>query len=233
MVQLKRTELRRLLALTDELLDVRGPGELGPVLLSGVCRVLGGDSSTWHEVDVGPPVREVATSWPAGWLSLDLAERAAPVIGTHPLLEVQRGFLQRGVVPPRLGRLSAYASRRRWHATPLYREALNDVDDQLVLITAARGTTVQFVSVERRGRAFTDRDQDVLATVARHVRAAASRASAAPLRVLQTTPQPAWTLLDPRPAPAVPPRARPAALSTRQREVLALVAEGLTDSQIA
>ena len=121
---------------------------LGPVLLRGLCEVVGGDTAIWHEVDVRPPVRELAVAWPANRLTLDLAQLTAPVISTHPLLEVQRDLLARRTPPPRVGRLSSVVSRRQWRATPLYTEALRDVDDQLLLITGGRGPVIQFLSIE-------------------------------------------------------------------------------------
>lgn len=231
MVQLRRDELRRLLTLTDELLEVTVPTQLGPVLLRGLSGVVGGDAAFWHEVDVRPPVREVVVGWPPDRFTLDLAERAAPVLETHPLIGVHRVRLNRGEPPSATARLSEYASRRQWHETPLYREAIPDVDDQVLLITAARGPVVQFISVERQGRSFTVRDQAVLAAVAQHVRAATTRARRAPHAAMQTAPVPLWKRLDPR--LATPAVVQPDPLTPRQRQVLSLVASGLTDAQAA
>ena len=228
--ELTRHELRKVVELTDALLDVTGPAQLRPVLLAGLAGVVGADAALWHEVDVRPPVREVAVSWPADRLSMDAARRAAPVLGTHPLFAVFRPQLARGVAPPRIGRLSDYASRRQWHATPLYREALTDVDDQLLLVTRARGPLVEFVSVERQGRSFRDRERDVLQAAARHVVAGLRRARSGPHPGIATAPRPRRMLLNPQ----RPPDAGGAApLTSRQHEVLALAAEGRTDDQIA
>ena len=127
--------------------------------------------------------------------------------------------------------MSSVVSRRQWRATPLYSEALQDVDDQLLLITGGRGPVIQFLSIERSGRLFRSRDEDTVLAVERHLRAALTRTRTGALAVIQTAPAPLRTHFFPRPA-LVRPAVSMDALTPRQREVSTLVAEGLTDAQI-
>lgn len=233
MTHLRRIELQRLLELTDALLDVATPSDLGRTLLSRLPAVVGGDTAVWHEVDIRPPVREYAFAWPTERVTLELAQRAAPVLGTHPLFAIYRAHLAQGARTPPTARISEYVTRRQWHHSPLYREALPDVDDQLLLITAARGPLVQFVSVERKGRSFTHREQDILLAAGRHITAAVRRARTQPHPAIQTSPRPQRMLLDPRPPTHASTPPGDQLLTPRQRQVLTLVAEGLTDAQIA
>jgi len=230
MPELNRRDLRRLVDLADHLTEVAGPEQIGPVLLQGLGQFVGGETAIWHEVDLREPVQEFAVGWPPDRFTLEFAQRAAPVVHTHPLIDMSRAWLRKGVGLPPLGRLSEYTSRRKWHETPLYRELLRDVDDQMLLITATRGPLVQFVSVERAGRSYTDRDLDLFAGAARQIRAAVRRARTGNHIGLQTAPQAGWAIVDPRNRPARPD---PGGLLTeRQQQVLSLVAEGLTDTQI-
>jgi DNA-binding CsgD family transcriptional regulator len=89
-------------------------------------------------------------------------------------------------------------------------------DHQMVLVVPAGGARAQAVVVGRDGRSFTDRDRRLVALVRGHLAAALRRASGG-------------DGLAPPGGP--PPPLSP--LSRREEQVLGLVAEGLTDAQVA
>ena len=232
MTELRRRQLLSIIDLTDRLLDVDRACDIGPILLAGLGRLGHADFATWQEVDVRPPIGERVVGWPTDRFTPGFAQRAAPVVHTHPLLALSRSWIDNRRRPPAVGRLSEYVTTRQWRETPLYREALSDVDDQMIMITAVRGPVIRFVSIERSAGTFTERDLELFVCVTRHIRAAIERASASASPALQTSPYAAWTTIDPHWDGARPdiPFER---LTSRQQEIVALIADGLTDAQIA
>ena len=200
MVELRRRELLGVVQLADELLDVASPADLRPVLLAGLARLNGGNAAIFHELDVREPVRVLAVGWPADRFTAGFAQRAAPVVHTHPMFEVNREWIGNGRRPPPVWRLSHYVGARQWRGTALYREALSDIDDQMIMMTGVRGSHMRCISIERSGGTFTDRDLEVFVQVARHVRAAVRRATAAAVPALHISPYPAWATIDPQPS---------------------------------
>lgn len=227
-MSLRRRELLELIDLSDRLLDIADPAGLGPVLLAGLARLSGADSAVWHEIDVRDPLRKVVVGWPPDRFTAGFAQQAAAVVHTHPLLVMSRRLVSSGRRLPATSRLSTYVSAREWRGTPLYRDAWSYVDDQMVMNLSVHGSVLRCVSVERSGGTFCDRDLEVFTRVARPVRAALRRVGA--VAALQIAPYAAWTVLDPDGVASDPfPLDR---LTVRQRQVLVLVGEGLTDAQI-
>jgi DNA-binding CsgD family transcriptional regulator len=229
MAELRRTDLLRLVSFGDQLIAATGPDLLTPVVLAGLAALVDADAAVWRRVDVVGGSRELVVGWPDDRFTLQLARRVAPVLASHPLIVMAQAWRAQGGPAPVVGRLSEYVGRREWRQTPLFREALSDVDDQLLLIIGRGGAVVECVSLERQGRAFTDREQAVLLAAAPQLRAAIRRARIAPQRVLQIGPESHWAVLHPGTAQPT----RQGQLSERQHEILNLVRAGLTDAQIA
>ena len=90
-------------------------------------------------------------------------------------VDLSREWLRQGRPLPAIWRLSDFVSTRQWRGTPLYREAISDADDQMIMNMSVRGSVLRCLSVERTGRTFTDRDLKVFTRMARPVQAALRR----------------------------------------------------------
>jgi DNA-binding CsgD family transcriptional regulator len=223
-------DLRRVLRYAELAVEVSDFGAVGPVLLRGLAELVGADSAMLQEVDLTGGPRVLAVGWPAEQFTLRHAEGYAPVLTTHPLVvkcsaqSPEQGMRSAPV------RVSDLLSRRDWRASLVYQQTHWRFDDEMSHIVDARGSALRGIWLARGGRSFTDRERDLLALTRRHVAVALRRVHRDQHRALQILPQPAWVPV--AVAPARPAAAASAALSGREREVLALVARGLTDVQL-
>jgi DNA-binding CsgD family transcriptional regulator len=227
-------DLRAVLSFADATLAVEDFAQLPSGLLGRLAELVGSDAATLTHLDLRTQ-REVSVLWPPSRATVGLLEPYARQGAGHPL----RGPVGRAVRTGRLDgpamRISDLLSRRQWRQTPLYQETLRDVDDQMCLPLAASGTTVHAVTLARAGRPFSDRQRDLLTSCRGHLASAVRRARRDGRVALQIAPSVGW--VDAGAAPGLARHAQPArpmgALSGREREVLALVATGLTDAQVA
>jgi DNA-binding CsgD family transcriptional regulator len=235
-------DLRRILTWVGGLLEVRDHAGLVDRLLPGAAEVVGADTTTLTHLDLRSG-REVAVLWPP-------SRRASQSLGAYPGLADQHPLRRPGIFrgPGRPVRISDVVSRAAWRRCALRTEAMPEVSDQLTIPLFSGAGTLQALALGRHGGTFTDRQRDLLGHAGVHLRAAVARATRERADGvqgigLQLAPHPAWVALRTAPglAPPPPPRrevrdarepAR-AVLSGREREVLSLVAEGLTDAQVA
>jgi DNA-binding CsgD family transcriptional regulator len=221
------TDLRAVLAYAESTLAVTDAKTIQSVLLPGLAELVRGHAATLHETEVDAP-RQVSIGWPRERLTLEVAQRLRPVLLTHPFTRVHRRTLAGD--PPRVPfRISDLVTRREWRATPVWAEAMRDTDDQIGVVLARRSGTLRNVLVSRRGRPFTDRERDLVQLAARHVAVAVRRIDTGAAIGLQSMPRAGWVPLGGEVAPA----RTPDLLSPREQEVLRLVADGLTDGQVA
>lgn len=221
------TDLRAVLAYAERTLAVTDVAGVESVLLPGLAGLIGGHAAVLHETDLRAP-RQVSIGWPRSRITVDVAERLRPVLLTHPFTRVHHELLA-GRGPRGPFRISDVVSRREWRATPIWAEVMRDTDDQVGVVLARRSGTLRNVLVSRRGRAFTDRERELVQLAARHVAVAVRRIDAERVVGVQSAPRPGWVPFTGSSAPA---RA-PGLLSGREQEVLRLVAGGLTDAQVA
>jgi DNA-binding CsgD family transcriptional regulator len=229
------TDLLRVLTLADDLLAVRHSDDLHDTLLGGVASIVGADTATLTHLDIGTG-HEVAVLWPAH-RPMQAVLAAYPRLGhLHPLRRpVAEAARQRHRRMP--VRISDVLSARAWRSDPLRTEALPHVTDQMAVPVRRRGRVLHAVTLGRSTGVFTDRQRDLLLHVSAHVRAAAIRVDPRSGRGLQLAPIPEPVSLIAAPGlgpggPAGGPDAL-SSLSRRERQVLTLVAEGLTDAQVA
>jgi DNA-binding CsgD family transcriptional regulator len=216
-------DLRAALAFAERSLAVRDVAAVENDLLAGLAELVGADAATLHETDVRVP-RQLSVGWPPGRLTVGLADSFRHVLHTHPFVPLH-ARARPGALPRQPYRISDFVSQRQWRATPVAREALPDAGDQLGAMIGSRNGALLNVVLTRPGRTFHDRERDRLALVLRHVGSAVRRAHPRRAVALQTAPEAAWV-------PIVPAHDAEV-LSAREREVLRLVAEGLTDAQVA
>jgi DNA-binding CsgD family transcriptional regulator len=254
---LSTTELQRLLGLAEVLLDVRDEAGVAGTLLGAVAETVGSDTATLTHLDLRTQ-HEVAILWPRS-RPVATVLAAYPRLGhTHPLrrpaAQAWHGQDQGRPVPVRI---SDVLPARAWRSTALRTEAMPDVTDQMAVPLARHGPVLHALTLSRTSGTFTDRQRDVLHQGSAHVRAAVARSARGEGVGLRLAPDPQWVPLAtapgyPRPlAPAAralrvegsaadaasghPSReaGQQVALSNRERQVLGLVAEGLTDAQVA
>jgi DNA-binding CsgD family transcriptional regulator len=133
-------------------------------------------------------------------------------------------------------RISDVMSQPTWRRTALRSEVLADVADQMTVPLRRNGPALQALALGRSSGTFTDRQRDVLGRVTTHVRAAVRRAAPGGAVGLRLAPDPRWVPLTTAPGldPAIEEQPPPGSgLSPRERQVLELVADGLTDAQVA
>ena len=231
------TDLRAVLELSTELLQVRVYPQIPALLLPQLARVVGGDAATLSHLDLRTR-REVALIWPPSRADRHVLTRYPAVADTHPLRAPLRAALRAAAPVCTALRISDVVSARQWRNTPIYQHVLRETSDQLCLPLRTRGSVVHVVALGRATGSFTDRQRALLEGGAAHLRAALARARASDASAIQLAP---WlervsTSAAPgvaAPAPDSAPDRAPMPLSPREREVLALVADGLTDAQIA
>jgi hypothetical protein len=236
-------ELRSVLNYATEMLQARRPDQVQPLVLARLADVVGSGSVTLTHLDlVGQ--HEVAVFWPPRRPDPEVLNRYPAVARTHPL---RRSLLdaagrRTGTSPLRISDL---LTGRAWRKTPIYQQCLRGVSDQMCLPMAFRGHQMQALTLARTSGSFTDRQHALLAACGAHVRAALDRGPLTGGTGLQLSPHPEWVSL--RKAPYLAPpngpttgvvAAPPAAgavdpLSAREKQVLALIAGGLTDAQVA
>ena len=148
-------------------------------------------------------------------------------------------------------RLSEVATQIAWRGTPLRTDVLTSVTDQLCLPLAYDGTILTAISLGRSGGTFSRTECELLRLVGPHLRAAVARTRGTDTLALRLVPTVAWTTACFAPggrrvrrghrARAGRRRARGLptglalpgpAVTARERQVLDLVAEGLTDAAI-
>jgi DNA-binding CsgD family transcriptional regulator len=213
------------------------------LVLSGLAEVVGSASVTLTHLDLLDQ-HEVAVLWPPSRPDLDVLAQY-PMLGrTHPLRRALLEAAGRRVQPAPL-RVSDVLTAQAWRNSPIYQHTLRGVTDQMCLPVAFRGHQVQALTLNRTAGRFTDRQRALLAACGAHVRAALDRGLLTGGVGLQLSPRLEWVALER--APGLLERAtgrgaqsagtatgrRPARLSTREAEVLALVAQGFTDAQAA
>lgn len=230
-VELRATELHALLGYADHALTVASYPEVRTVLLGGLAELVGADSVTLTHLDLRNG-REVVLPWPLAVPDPERVQRYAAVAASHPLRPQLRRLGTRSPAAPPL-RISDVLSSRSWRTTPLYRESHRGIADQMALALGVSGTAVRAVTLSRFTGRFTDRQQELLGRTRVHLRHAVARAPLAGQLGIQIAPR-----LDRVPLADAPGLRRsdeePAAnLSGRERQVLALVAQGLTDVQVA
>lgn len=233
-MDLPAQDLHRVLALADDLLAVRRPDDLHDTLLGGVAQVVGADTATLTHLDTATG-HEVAVLWPA-FRPIRAVLAAYPRLGhLHPLrrpvAQVAHERLRQMPV-----RISDVLSARAWRSSPLRSEALPHVSDQMAVPVRRQGRVLHAVTLGRTTGVFTDRQRELLLSASAHVRAAATRVEPHGGHGLQLAPRPEPVSLrtapglGPGPADSVQPGPH---LSGRERQVVALVSEGLTDAQVA
>lgn len=210
-----------------------------PSLLEAAAGLVGADSASLMRVNLRTGHEEVVV-WPTVGGDSDLLQQYAEVSRTHPLrppLAVQSRSRSRRPAPIRI---SDVLSRRQWRATPVHAASHRGIDDQVCALVAARQDTIQLLALSRYRGSFTDRQVALLDGARSHLAAAVHRIGPQLVPTLQIAPV-VTPVLAPvallRPGTAAgmePPAAgRPTGVPTaRQREILALVADGLTDAQI-
>ncbi|TDV48825.1 helix-turn-helix transcriptional regulator [Actinophytocola oryzae] len=220
MHSLRTNDLRAVLDYSTSTLRVASHDQVPP-LLAGLARLVGSDSATLTRLDLRTQ-DEVAVPWPPARPAPELLTAYAAISHTHPLRAPLMAIARRRparIVPPRV---SDVLTARGWRATRIHREAMPATTDQLCLPLRFHGDTMCAITLSRTGGTFTDRQRDMLAACAEHLRSALVRARPDTRRGVRFAPYPA----------EAPVRVAPA-LSTRERQIVELVATGRTDAQIA
>lgn len=234
--------LRAALDLATRALQVQHSSGLGE-LLGDVVDVIGADTASLARLDLSGH-DETAILWPSprSTAAAGNFEAYRLTAGTHPA----RHALLRSVRENRPWtlpiRLSEVVTDRGWHETPVHREALGAVTDQVCLPLSYSGTVVTTLSLTRFGGHFSGRTSESLLLAAPHVRAAVARTRGTSTLAYRLDPTLCWVPAcfaspgrSPRPrsdGTGSPPQDGPR-VSPREREVLDLVADGLTDATIA
>ena len=227
---LRADDLGQVLQLATGLVSITEYGDLQPAL-GRLARLVGSDTGTLTQLDLTNQ-REVAVRWPE-WSGEDARLQAYADLGsTHPL---RQSVSSQDHTQARPVATSDVLSQRQWREHPLRREAMPEVTDQLSVLIARHGAAVHAVTLGRHGGTFTARQKDILQVAQPFVATAVIRARRVSHQALQISPAPLrWVPADC--APGVNAGLVSGArghLSPREWEVLGLVAEGLTDAQVA
>ena len=228
--QLPAEDLNRVLHLARALVSITDYAQLQPAL-GRLAQVVGGDTGTLTHLDLDSQ-REVAVRWP-GWPGEGSRLQAYAHLGsTHPLREAVSSQHHTRAHPVAT---SDVLSQRQWREHPLRREAMPEVTDQLSVLINRMGPAVDAVTLGRHGGTFTARQKAILNAAQPFITAAVTRAHRDGYQALQISPAPVrWVPADGTPgAKARTGSDTSGHLSAREREVLGLVAEGLTDVQVA
>jgi len=229
-------DLRGVLDYTTELLRVEQYEQVAPTMLAGLADVIGGDSACLTHLDLDSQL-QVALRWPP--LATDTRMIGAyPTVGhTHPLRAPLRALARSSSPSLEPIRISDVVAPRAWRQTPIHQEAMPDTTDQICLPMALKGSVVHAVSLTRDAGTFNDTQRDVLRACGPHLRAVLRRSSPRRHHAFQLAPVSGWVPLTKAPGLGPRPARREDEhelhLSDRERQVLALVAEGLTDAQVA
>ena len=234
------------LELASRALPVLRGSELS-ALLGAVAQGIGADTASLARIDLAGR-DETAILWPAARAASapGAFDAYATTAGTHPV----RGPLMKSVREHRPWtlpiRLSEVTTQIAWRGTPLRTEVLTSVTDQLCLPLAYDGSILTAISLGRSGGTFSSTECELLRLVAPHLRAAVARTRGTDTLALRLVPKVAWTTAcfasgdvgglagatGRVPSAAHPWSADGLAVTARERQVLDLVAEGLTDAAI-
>lgn len=226
MASLRAADLKAVLDFTVSTLRVRTFTQVQP-LLAGLSWLVGSDTATLTQLNLRTQ-HEVAVFWPPSRPDPGVLPAYAALGHTHPL---RPALLRLATTRPAHAvpvRISDVATGPAWRATPLYREVMTGVSDQLCLPMSFSGTTTRAVTLSRASGTFTHRQRDILAACAEHLHAALTRTRPGNGYGVRLAPHPARVPLAGTGGGTID-----ATLSARERQVLCLVAEGLTDAQIA
>jgi len=215
---LRSKDLTRLLDLVHAVNEAPD-GDYLRVALAGAARLIPAETVSYNEMVTAAEERNVVEPEHPNWAVLHSAYLAH--VAQHPLHEVlSTGRLAVGEPVA----VSDLVGGRAFRASAIYREYFQhrDVEDQLVVLVAARSFGTQLIAFNRSRRGFGTRDRAAAAALVPHLRQAirhrrrlARLHAVAALVGRVEVPDPAWDSLTPR-----------------EREVIDILASGATDGRI-
>lgn len=228
-------DLEQVIQLAEGLVSINEFGQLQPAL-GRLALLVGSDTATLTQLDLSTQ-REVAIRWPDWSGEATRWQAYARLVSTHPLRKLMAAQHPTQALPVAT---SDILSQRQWCEHPLRRQAMPEVTDQLSVLLARYGNAVHAITLGRQGGTFTARQHEILHRAKPFLASAVSLARRTSHQAVQICPSPMrWVPANS--APGVehqtgsggPGHLVGRELSTREREVLDLVAEGLTDAQVA